>query len=224
MKISKVENLENTEPIQNDDLDDLDNENIQLGINKPNVDAVEKKKRIYKKKVIEPNTELTNDVKIQNPNEPTVLLKKELTENRGCAGDKVPAVKTKRALSEAQLLNWAKCLEVREANRLKRKAEKQQQEEERKKSLENKIIIKASRIQKAQSKVLGNLEELNDEPIEIPKKQIKQKIKKVVIYKSESENDSDYEEEKIVKKTKVAKKQTPVEPLKPTFSTIINFV
>ncbi len=113
---------------------------------------------------------------------------------------------------------------MREANRLKRKAEKQQQEEERKKSLENKIIIKASRIQKAQSKVLGNLEELNDEPIEIPKKQTKQKIKKVVIYKSESENDSDYEEEKIVKKTKVAKKQTPVEPLKPTFSTIINFV
>jgi len=96
MKISKVEHLENTEPIQNDDLDDLDNENIQLGIDKPNVDAVEKKKRIYKKKVIEPNTELTNDVKIQNPNEPIVLLKKELTENRGCAGDFVPAVVEKR--------------------------------------------------------------------------------------------------------------------------------
>jgi len=65
MKISKVENLENTEPTQlfrkeltekggckNDDLDDLDNENIQLDINKPNIDAVEKKKRIYKKRLL----------------------------------------------------------------------------------------------------------------------------------------------------------------------------
>jgi len=135
---------------KNDDLDDLDNENIQLDINKPNIDAVEKKKRIYKKKVIEPSTEVTNDVKIRNLNEPTVLLKKELTEKRGCAEDKVPAVKTKRILSEAHILNWSKCLEAREANRLKRKAEEQQQEEERKKSLENKIIIRASRIHKAQ--------------------------------------------------------------------------
>jgi hypothetical protein len=73
MKISKVENLENTEPIQNDYLDDLDNENIQLGINKPKV-----------------------------------LLKKELTENRGCAGDFVPAidaVEKKKRIYKKRLLS-----------------------------------------------------------------------------------------------------------------------
>ena len=45
MKISKVEHLENTEPIESD----LENENIQLDIDKP---VVEKKKRVYKKKVV----------------------------------------------------------------------------------------------------------------------------------------------------------------------------
>jgi len=130
-------------------------------------------------------------------------------------------------MSEAQLLNWSKCIQAREANRLKRKEEKEEQEKQRKADLENKIIVKASRIKKAQSKVLGNLDELNED-VEIPKVAKKQKIKKVVIYKSESENESDYEEEKVVKKPKVTKKQIPVEPvqqqLKPNVVRAIQFV
>ena len=94
MKISKVEHLENTEPIKSD----LENENIQLDIDKP---VVEKKKRVYKKKVVEPTTEISSDIEIQNPPEP----------------------KPKRTMSEAQLLNWSKCIQAREANRLKRKEE-----------------------------------------------------------------------------------------------------
>jgi len=74
MKISKVEHLENTEPIESD----LENENIQLDIDKP---VVEKKKRVYKKKVFEPTTEISSDIEIQNPPEP----------------------KPKRTMSEAQL-------------------------------------------------------------------------------------------------------------------------
>jgi len=111
---------------------------------------------------------------------------------------------------------------------LKRKEDKQQQEEQKKADLENKIIIKAKRIKKAQSKVLGNLDELNEDVVEIPKVAKKQKIKKVVIYKSESENESDYEEEKVVQKPKVAKKQIPAEPvqqqLKHTIVRAIQFV
>ena len=183
MKISKVEHLENTEPTESN----LENENIQLDIDKP---VVEKKKRVYKKKVVEPTTEISSDIEIQNHPEP----------------------KPKRTMSEAQLLNWSKCIQAREANRLKRKEEKEEQEKQRKADLENKIIIKASRIKKAQSKVLGNLDELNED-VEIPKVAKKQKIKKVVIYKSESENESDYEEEKVIQKPKVAKKQIPVEPV-----------
>ena len=199
MKISKVEHLENTEPIESD----LENENIQLDIDKP---VVEKKKRVYKKKVFEPTTEISSDIEIQNPPEP----------------------KPKRTMSEAQLWNWSKCIQAREANRLKRKEDKQQQEEQKKADLENKIIIKAKRIKKAQSKVLGNLDELNEDVVEIPKVAKKQKIKKVVIYKSESENESDYEEEKVVQKPKVAKKQIPAEPvqqqLKHTIVRAIQFV
>ena len=198
MKISKVEHLENTEPIESD----LENENIQLDIDKP---VVEKKKRVYKKKVVEPTTEISSDIEIQNPHEP----------------------KPKRTMSEAQLVNWSKCIQAREANRLKRKEEKEEQEKQRKADLENKIIVKAKRIKKAQSKVLGNLDELNED-VEIPKVAKKQKIKKVVIYKSESENESDYEEEKVVQKPKVAKKQIPVEPvqqqLKPNIVRAIQFV
>jgi len=199
MKISKVEHLENTEPIESD----LENENIQLDIDKP---VVEKKKRVYKKKVVEPTTEISSDIEIQNPPEP----------------------KPKRTMSEAQLLNWSKCIQIREENRLKRKSEKEEQEKQRKADLENKIIIKAKRIKKAQSKVLGNLDELNEDVVEIPKVAKKQKIKKVVIYKSESENESDYEEEKVVKKPKVIKKQIPVEPvqqqLKPNIVRAIQFI
>jgi len=142
MKNSKIENLENTEFIESD----LDNENIQLDIDEPIV--VEKKKRVYKKKVVAIEPE-PDDCNIKTPVE--------------------SAPKPKKKMSEAQLLNWSKCLQAREANRLKRKEEKQQQEEEHKKSLENKIIVKAQRIKKAQSKVLGNLDELNEVVAEIPK-------------------------------------------------------
>jgi len=188
MKISKVEHLENTEPTESD----LENENIQLDIDKP---IVEKKKRVYKKKVV-----AAAGTVVDNDNEIIVKAPDELV------------VKPKRTMSEAQLLNWSKCIQAREANRLKRKEEKEEQEKQRKADLENKIIVKASRIKKAQSKVLGNLDELNED-VEIPKVAKKQKIKKVVIYKSESENESDYEEEKVIQKPKVAKKQIPVEPV-----------
>jgi len=143
----------------------------------------------------------------------------------------INAPKIKRQPTEKQLLNWAKCLEARKANCEKRKAEKEEQEKQRQADLENKSIVKAKRIRKAQSRVLGDLDELV-EPEPVVVKQKKPRIKKqVIIYQNEDdegndESESDYEPPK--KKRRVAKPDVapvpPPELSKPVLSKSIKFI
>ena len=165
MKISK------NEPLETPTADD-DNENIQLDIHEPQTDPpVEpaKKKRVYVKK--------TPVLKPTEPEEP----------EEDVGQHSIDAPKIKRQPTEKQLLNWAKCLEARKASCEKRKAEKEEQEKQRQADLENKIIVKAKRIRKAQTRVLGDLDELA-EPEPVVVKQKKPRIKKqVIIY----DNDDD---------------------------------
>ena len=88
--------------------------------------------------------------------------------------------KLKREQTQAQKDAWNKALKIREEKRLQRKQEKEEAEQEQKQKLEQKILLKAKRIKKAQSKILGD--DIDDEIIDKPKK-IK---KKVIIYKSDS--------------------------------------
>ena len=137
--------------------------------------------------------------------------------------------KTKPKKTDKQIEAWNKALKIREENREKRKKEKEENQRLEKEKLESKILLKAKRIKKAQSKVLGDdVDEI--EMIERPKR-IK---KKVIIYKSESESS---EEEIIVKKNKPKKKQIEQVIEKhlpdnkynhvisnPTYRRVINFV
>ena len=109
--------------------------------------------------------------------------------------------KPKNKKTDKQIEAWNKALKKREENRNQRKKEKEEAQRLEKEKLESKILLKAQRIKKAQSKVLGDDLEDDVKIIDKPKK-IK---KKVIIYKSESE--SSEEEEIIVKKSKPKKKQ-----------------
>ena len=112
-----------------------------------------------------------------------------------------PKVKPKK--TDKQIEAWNKALKIREENRIKRKKEKEEFDKQEKEKLESKIILKAKRIKKQQSKVLGD--DLDDEieMIEKPKKHVK---KKVIIYKSDSDSDS-VEEQVIIKKNKPKQKE-----------------
>lgn len=183
MKISNNVNLEN-------DAQD-DGESIQLDIDTtvPTPEPAVKPKRTYKKKTV---------VEVDNP-EPVEPV------------EKTPEVKEKKPRSEAQLEAWAKAVQARAANREKRKKEKEAEEEARKKDLEDKIILKAKRIKKSQERVLGNLDELKaddddedsdfKEPIKVKRTP---RVKKVIIYKDDTDT-TDYEEERVVKKRRSKK-------------------
>ena len=208
MKISKTDNLE---PPTTDD----DNENIQLEIHEPTPnDAVEpaKKKRVYNKK--------PKEVK----EEPVEVDELEEFHNS------VDAPKKKRQMTEAQLLNWKKCLDARKASCERRKKEKEEAEKQRQADLENKIIVKAKRIKKAQERVLGDLDELKEDPEPVVVKQRKPRIKKqIIVYDNEDDGyteESDYEPPK--KKRRVAKPEPetapPTEIPKPVLSKSIKFI
>ena len=70
-----------------------------------------------------------------------------------------PKVKPKK--TDKQIEAWNKALKIREENRIKRKKEKEEFDKQEKEKLESKIILKAKRIKKQQSKVLGD--DLDDE-------------------------------------------------------------
>ena len=134
--------------------------------------------------------------------------------------------KPKREKTQAQIDAWNKALKIREEKRLQRKQEKEAAEQEQKQKLEQKILLKAKRIKKAQTKILGD--DIDDEIIDKPKK-VK---KKVIIYKS----DSSSEEEVIVKKYKPKNKEVKQPIVKqhlpennnfierPTYRKVIHFV
>jgi hypothetical protein len=106
MKISK------NEPFDQSTTDD-DNENIQLEVHEPEPnDAVEpaKKKRVYTKK---PKEFKEDPMEVD-----------ELEEFH----NSVDAPKKKRQMTEAQLLNWQKCLDARKASCERRKKEKEEAE------------------------------------------------------------------------------------------------
>ena len=135
--------------------------------------------------------------------------------------------KVKPKKTEKQIEAWNKALKIREENRIKRKKEKEEEERQQKEKLESKILLKARRIKKAQTKILGD--DLDDEieMIQKPKKHVK---KKVIIYKSESESDS-VEEQVIIKKNKPKpkeiKKHLPDNNNvinNPTYRRVINYV
>ena len=207
----KISQNENTEPLATTD---DDNENIQLDVNEQPVDAVvpEKKKRVYNKK--------PKEVK-----EPPVEVD-ELEE----FSNSVDAPKKKRQMSEAQLLNWQKCLEARKASCERRRKEKEEAEKQYKADLENKIIVKAKRIKKAQERVLGDLDELKEDPEPVVVKPRKPRIKKqIIVYDNEDEGyteESDYEPPK--KKRRVAKPEPesapPAELPKPVLAKSIKFI
>ena len=180
--------------LNNVELED-DGESIQLDIDTtiPTEAPVVKPKRTYKKKMV-------IEVDTPEPVEPVEPVE----------------VKEKRTRSEAQLLAWSKAVTARAENRENRKKEKEAEEEARKKDLEDKIILKAKRIKKSQEKVLGNLDELkvdDDDDDEDYKEPIKVKraprVKKVIIYKDDTDT-TDYEEERVVKKRR--SKKTEPEP------------
>ena len=128
--------------------------------------------------------------------------------------------KIKREKTQAQLDAWNKALKIREEKRLQRKKEKEEADKKEKEKLEQKILLKAKRIKKAQTKILGDSEE--DEIFNKPKK-VK---KKVIIYKSDSSSE---EEEIIVKKhkpkIKEVKQQLPDNVIEmPTYRKVIRFV
>jgi hypothetical protein len=134
--------------------------------------------------------------------------------------------KPKREKTQAQIDAWNKALKIREEKRMQRKQEKEAAEQEQKQKLEQKILLKAKRIKKAQTKILGD--DIDDEIVEKPKK-VK---KKVIIYKS----DSSSEEEVIVKKYKPKNKEVKQPIVKqhlpennnfierPTYKKVIQFV
>lgn len=180
--------------LNNVELED-DGESIQLDIDTTisTPEPVVKAKRTYKKKMVV-------EVVPPEPIEPV---------------EQTTQVKEKKPRSEAQLEAWAKAVQARAENREKRKKEKEAEEEARKKDLEDKIILKAKRIKKSQEKVLGNLDELkvdDDDDDEDYKEPIKVKraprVKKVIIYKDDTDT-TDYEEEKVVKKRR-SKKIEPI--------------
>ena len=135
--------------------------------------------------------------------------------------------KPKREKTQAQIDAWNKALKIREEKRLQRKQEKEAAEQEQKQKLEEKILLKAKRIKKAQTKILGD--DIDDEIIDKPKK-VK---KKVIIYKSDSSSE---EEEVIVKKYKPKNKEVKQSIVKqhltdnnnfierPTYRKVIHFV
>ena len=210
MKISKTDNLE---PLATTD---DDNENIQLDVNEQPVNEVvpEKKKRVYNKK---PKEAREQPVEVD-----------ELEE----FSNSVDAPKKKRQMSEAQLLNWQKCLDARKAACERRRAEKEEADKQYKTDLENKIIVKAKRIKKAQERVLGDLDELKDEPAPVVVKQRKPRIKKqIIVYDNDDDDgytESDYEPPK--KKRRVSKPEPepepapPIELPKPVLSKSIKFI
>ena len=194
MKFSNNVDLENE---ANDD-----GESIQLDIDAtiPTPEPVVKPKRTYKKKMV---------VEVDAP-EPVYFTAE---------------VKEKKPRSEAQLMAWAKAVRTRAENREKRKKEKEAEEAAKKADLEEKIILKAKRIKKSQERVLGNLDELkadDDDDDTDFKEQIKVKrtprVKKVIIYKDDTDT-TDYEEERVVKKRRSKKNEqepTPTPPPPPT--------
>ena len=194
-------------------IDDFEDneENIQLDIDVPVV--VEKEKRAAKK------------VKISEV---------EMT-------DLPSESKTKKPLSEKQQENWQKCVAAREANRLKRKAEREEAEKQRQADLDAKIILKAQRIKKATERVLGPLDNLKEEPEkkeekkEVPIKKQRKIKKKIVVYDdsttdagSDGETDSDFYEPEVKKQRRQSfKKPLPDLPAiqsQPIVKKVINFI
>jgi len=141
--------------------------------------------------------------------------------------EEVNEPKIKKEKTKAQLDAWNKALKIREEKRLQRKKEKEEAEQEQKQKLEQKILLKAKRIKKAQSKILGD--DIDDEIIDKTKK-VK---KKVIIYKS----DSSSEEEEIIYKKQKPKTKEVKQPIikqhfpndkdvieRPTYKRVITFV
>lgn len=127
----------------------------------------------------------------------------EITKTKKKVVEEIPIEepKQKNKKTDKQIEAWNKALKKREENRIQRKKEKEEAQRLEKEKLESKILLKAQRIKKAQSKILGD--DLEDD-VKIINKPNKIK-KKVIIYKSESE--SSEEEEIIIKKSKPKKKQ-----------------
>ena len=127
--------------------------------------------------------------------------------------------KPKREKTQAQIDAWNKALKIREEKRLQRKQEKETAEQEQKQKLEQKILLKAKRIKKSQTKILGD--DIDDEIIDKPKK-IK---KKVIIYKTDSDSD---EEEIKIKKSKPKKEKKIEQPIihniTPVYRKAIKFI
>lgn len=110
--------------------------------------------------------------------------------------------KPKRTVSEKQRQNWEKALEARKANILRRKQEREEAEKKYQEELKEKIVLKAKRIIKAESRVLGNIDELKKDDVEDivikPKAAKKQRMKKqIIVYNNDTtdndDDDSDYE-------------------------------
>ena len=221
MKLSKTNSFDNCET-GIDNYEDNE-ENIQLDISEP---VPEEKPKRTAKKVKISEVEMIQGTKV--PSDAPPLREGFARETVGC-----PALKVKKPLSEKQKQNWEKCVAAREANRLKRKAEREETEKQRQADLDAKIILKAQRIKKSQERVLGPIDELKEEPEkkeekkEIPIKKQRKIKKKIVVYDdtttdagSDSEDDTEFEEQHVKKQLP----EIPAAPSQPTVRRVVNFI